>query len=188
MPTRVTLYAAVLVLSGTAVAVPAVVTVEGPPPGFTGGFGEPSCVACHLGSEVNAFGGRVVVEGLPAAYAPGAEYILTVLLEAEETQAAGFQITSRFTGGAGWGRNAGRLEPIDARVAVTDSAGVSYVHQSLEGSRTHTSDGSSWSVVWVAPSAGGPVTISVAANSGNADNSPLSDLVYTAEVIVPPNR
>ena len=188
MPTRVTLYAAVLVLSGTAAAVPAVPTVEGPPPGFTGGFGEQSCVVCPQGSDINAFGGRVVVEGLPTVYAPGRESLLTVLLEAEETQAAGFQITSRYTGGVGWGRNAGRLSPADARVSVTDSAGVSYVHQSREGSRTLSSDGSSWSVIWVAPTEGGPVTINVAANSGNADNSPLSDLVYTAEVIVPPQR
>ena len=186
MPTRVMLYAAVLVLSGTAAAVPAVPTLEGPPPGFTGGFGEQSCIACHLGSDVNAFGGRVVVEGLPSAYTRDAEYTLTILLEAEETQAAGFQITSRYTGGAGWGRNAGRLYAIDARVAITDSAGVSYAHQSREGSKTLFSDGSSWSVLWVAPSEGGPITISVAANSANADNSPLSDLVYTAEVIVPP--
>jgi hypothetical protein len=32
------------------------------------------------------------------------------------------------------------------------------------------------------------VTFSVAANSGNADNSPLSDLIYATEVIVPPAR
>lgn len=188
MSTRSKLYAAVLVLTGTAAAVPAAPTAEGPPPGFTGGFGEPSCVACHVGSDINAFGGRVIVEGVPNAYERGAEYVLTVVLEAEGTHAAGFQITSRYTGGALWGRNAGRLDPTDARVAVTDSAGVSYVHQSREGSETPSSDGSSWSVVWSAPSQGGPVAISVAANSGNADNSPLSDLIYTAEVIVPPNR
>ena len=188
MPTRARLYAAVLVLTGTAAAVPAVPTSEGPPAGFTGGFGEPSCVACHVGSDVNAFGGRVVVEGVPSAYERGAEYLLTVVLEAEDTEAAGFQITSRYTGGARWGRNAGRLGPADARVAVTDSAGVSYVHQSREGSETRSQDGSSWSVIWIAPSEGGPVTISVAANSGNADNSPLSDLIYTGEVIIPPNR
>ena len=188
MPTRVTMYAAVLVLTGTAAAVRAVPTAEGPPPGFTGGFGEQSCVACHVGSDINAFGGRVVVEGVPEVYEPGAEYLLTVVLEAEGTEAAGFQITSRYAGGARWGRNAGRLVPTGARVAVTDSAGVSYVHQSRVGSETRSSDGSSWSVVWIAPSEGGPITISVAANSGNADNSPLSDLVYTAEVIVPPNR
>ncbi len=188
MPRRATLCAAVLVLTGTAAAVSAVPIAEGPPPGFTGGFGEPSCVACHVGSDINAFGGRVVVEGVPNAYEHGAEYLLTVVLEAEGTEAAGFQITSRYTGGARWGHNAGRLDPADARVAVTDSAGVSYAHQSREGSETLSSDGSSWSIIWIAPSEGGPVTISVAANSGNADNSPLSDLVYTTEVIVPPKR
>ena len=188
MPTRAILYAAVLVLTGTAAVVPAAPTAEGPPPGFTGGFGEPSCVTCHVGSEINAFGGRVVVAGAPEAYEQGAEYPLTVMLEAEGTETAGFQITSRYAGGGRWGRNGGRLDPTDARVAVTDSAGVSYAHQTREGSKTQSSDRSTWSVVWIAPYEGGPVAISVAANSGNGDDSPLSDLIYTAELIVPPHR
>ena len=38
---------------------------EKPPPGHTAGFGEPSCISCHLGNDVNAFGGSVTIEGLP---------------------------------------------------------------------------------------------------------------------------
>lgn len=179
---------AVLVVTGTAAAAPRLRTAEGPPLGFTGGFGEPSCVACHVGSDVNAYGGRVALLGLPGAYEPGTSYALTVLLEAEETSVAGFELASRFATGEVRGRNAGALAPIDTRVVVSDSSGVSYARQTLDGSVPASSDGASWTLTWVAPTAGGPVTFNVAANSGNADNSPLSDLVYTGEVTVPQAR
>jgi hypothetical protein len=181
-------FAAVLALAGTAAVFPPPSSVAPPPLGHTGGFGEPSCVVCHLGSEVNAFGGRVSVEGLPAAYRPGTDYALTVVLAADETAVAGFQLTSRYAGGGARGGNAGRLRPVDRRVAVSDSNGVSYGHHTQEGTIPPSPEGSSWSLVWMAPLDGGPVTINVAANSGNADNSPLSDLVYVHEVIVPAGR
>lgn len=178
--------AAVLVVTGAAAVVPALPAAKGPPPGHTGGFGEPSCVVCHTGNDVNAYDGRVTVEGLPSAYEPGSEYLLTVVLEAEETTVAGFMMSSRFVEGRGRGRNAGALLPTGPRVVVRDSADVSYAHQSEDGSRTSSTDGASWSFVWAAPPGGGPVAIHVAANSGNGDDSPLSDLVYTTERLVHP--
>lgn len=184
MHTRTVLSAAVLTAVGTAAAVPAGLLVEGPPAGFTGGFGEPTCVTCHLGNEVDAFDGRVHVLGLPDAYERGAEYALTVVLEAEGTDVAGFQMTARRAEGDRRGQDAGRLLSVDARTAVRDSIGVSYLHHTREGTTTSSSDGSSWSVLWIAPTSGGPATINVAANSGNDDNSPLNDLVYAAEVTV----
>ena len=177
--------AAVLVLSGTAVAFGTLRTAEGPPAGFSGGFGEPSCVACHTGNEENALGGSVRIEGVPGAYVPGREYPLTVVLAAEETVVAGFQVTARFTTGARRGANAGTLRPIDARVATRDSVGVSYAHQTAEGSKTSRDDGATWTLAWIAPREG-EVAINVAANSGNGDNSPLSDLVYVREVVIGP--
>ncbi len=178
--------AAALAVTGAAVAVPAAVpSVEPAPLGFTGGFGEESCVACHIGSDVNAFDGRVTVEGLPNRFEPGGEYLLTVILEAEGTEVAGFQVTSRYAEGASRGASAGVFVPTDGRVEVSDSAGVSYAHHTRAGSLGHGPDRASWSLVWTAPTRAEPVAIHVAANSGNGDNSPLSDLVYTAERLVP---
>jgi len=177
--------AAVLALAGTAAAFPAHRTTEAPPPGFSGGFGEQSCTACHVGNPTNAFGGRVLLTDLPDRYEPGAEYVVSVVLEAEETSVAGFQLTARFADGANRGRTAGRLDPVDARTGVTDSAGVSYAHQSRVGSlATPDGSGAIWSLAWTAPASGGPVSLHVAANSGNADDSPLGDLVYTHEAVV----
>ncbi len=71
---------------------------------------------------------------------------------------------------------------------MSDSAGVSYLHQSKEGSVTRDSGGSSWSVGWTAPATAAPVAFHVAANSGSGDESPLGDLVYTAEHRLPAAR
>ena len=128
-----------------------------PPAGATGGFGEPSCAFCHIGSDVNAFGGSVRVEGLPAAYELGREYILTVDLRADETVMAGFQLAARFQEGVTRGRSAGHLEPVDGRTAVVDSLGVGYIAQTNDGSSAHAPSGARWPFAWQAPADGGPV-------------------------------
>ena len=153
--------------------------------GHTGGFGEPTCVICHIGDEENAFGGRVAILGLPEAYEPGAVYTLTVVLRAEETTVAGFQLSARFSDGEATGVSAGELAPVSPRVEVkTSENGVAYAHQNGVGSPAQTPDGSNWLVEWTAPESYDPVVFHVAANSGNGDNSPLSDLVYRADVQV----
>jgi len=100
--------AATLALAG--VAAVSAFNPEGPPPGHTGGFGEPTCVTCHQGSDLNAFGGRVTIEGLPNEYVQGERYLLTVLLEAEETDLAGFQLAARYGTGNEQGRAAGDVQ------------------------------------------------------------------------------
>lgn len=160
--------------------------VEAPPVGHTGGFGEPTCAICHIGDPENAYGGSVAILGLPEAYEPGAVYALTVVLRAEETMMAGFQLSVRFLEGEDTGGTAGKLAPATPRVAVNAGEdGVLYAHQNTAGSRAETPDGSSWLVEWTAPESDDPVVFHVAANSANGDNSPLSDLVYRAEVRVP---
>jgi len=156
-----------------------------PPVGHTGGFGEPTCLACHTGDALNAFGGSVRIEGLPKRYSPGASYPLTVLLSAEETAIAGFELAARFAGGEVRGDPAGSLRPVDARVSLTvDERDRVYAHQTEAGASVSDPSGSSWSLEWIAPDDGGDVTFHVAANSGNGDNSPLGDLIYASEARV----
>lgn len=192
MRVAATLAAAVLAALGTAAAVfpgpppepegRTAVHIEAPPAAHTGGFGEPTCLACHIGAPLNVAGGRVTVEGLPSAYTPGEQYVLTVVLESEEMGAAGFQIGARFADGARPGASAGTLAPVDARVGVTVGPnGVAYAHQTSEGTEVDDPDVTSWTVTWTAPT-GGAVAVHAAANSGNGDNSPLSDLVYTTSI------
>lgn len=172
------------VASGFVAAVPT--HPAAPPLAHTGGFGEPTCAACHTGSPLNAFDGQVRVEGLPAAYEPGDTYALTVVLTAEETASAGFLLAAR---DAASGRTAGHLRSLDGTVAVTRSeAGVAYAHQTATGSVPASAGGTTWPVVWEAPSEGGAVAFHVAANSGNGDNSPLGDLVFTHATTVSRSR
>ena len=129
-------------------------------------------------------GGSVVVDGLPSTFEPGAEYVLSVRMEAEETTLAGFQLTARFAE-EGQG-NAGALSPLDGRTALSDSLGVRYLHHTREGASTADPSGSTWDFIWTAPDDAEPVVFNVAANSGNGDNSPLGDLVFVHETTLSP--
>ena len=98
---------------------------------------------------------------------------------------AGFQLSARFSEGGATGVSAGEVAPVSPRVEVkVGENGVTYAHQNRAGSPAQTPDGSNWLVEWTAPESDDSVVFHVAANSGNGDNSPLSDLVYRAEVRV----
>ena len=143
-----TLAAAVLVSTMRLVASHAY--AEGAPPGFSGGFKEDSCHACHFHEDVNAPPGRVTVEGVPAAYAPGQRYTLTVTLTRADMKRAGFQLTARVKDG---GAQAGALAPgaaDAARVAVESQGGVQYAGQSLAGAAVEGGV-ARWTVEWTAP-------------------------------------
>lgn len=152
---------------------------EGPPPGHTGGFGEPTCQVCHAEYALNSPGGGLSVEGLPDRWEPGVAYVLTVVLRSEGMGAAGFQLALRHADG----RLAGRLDPLDGRVAV-DAVGDTvppgaYARQTREGSRVDDPALATWQVRWIAPATPDAVWLHGAANSGDGDNSPFGDLVYT---------
>ncbi len=153
---------------------------EAPPAGRTGGFGEPTCTECHIGNDVNAFGGRVRIEGVGDRYAPGESHVLTVVMDADETVLAGFQLSARFQSGEEVGQPAGTLRSVDDRTGVIRSeTGQPYAQHTPAGTAVATSYGSSWTVEWTAPAAE-KVVFHVVATSGNGDNSPLGDLVFAS--------
>jgi hypothetical protein len=174
-----TLAAATLAATIRLVASPAY--ADGAPPGFSGGFKEDSCQACHFHEALNAPPGRVAIEGVPPAFTPGQSYTLTVRLTRTGTKLAGFQLAARFKDG---GAQAGVLAsgPGDAeRVGVESASGVQYAGQRKAGA-TGASDAASWTIVWTAPTSGGPVVFHVAANAANGNESADGDFVYTASV------
>ena len=160
----------------------------GPPPGHTGGFGEPTCVACHTEYGLNELGGRLLVDGLPAAYEPGGQYAITVRLETDGMAVGGFQMAIRFSNDPEPGLSAGWWEPLDANVTVTPDSidGTLYAHQTPVGSSVSDPTLATWAMMWHAPEAGGDVMLNAAANSGNGDNSPFGDLIYTFSAEVSP--
>ncbi|HUP00487.1 MAG TPA: choice-of-anchor V domain-containing protein [Gemmatimonadota bacterium] len=168
-----------------ALAAPIALTlyVDKPPPGTTGGFGEPTCHACHFDQPLDAPGGSLEIRGVPERYAPGRVYAITVELQREGAPQGGFQLAARFADGA----QAGALVPVDDRVAVTDSLGIRYAHHTAEGVEPTPIR---WTVTWRAPAAAGEagdgpardgdVLFHAAGNAANGDFSPLGDFVYTA--------
>lgn len=154
---------------------------DGPPPGHTGGFGEPTCWVCHDGEPLNAPAGALTVDGLPETYEPGRAYLLTVVLRHPSLRRAGFQLAARVAGGEYRGLQAGTLRPAGPGITVVWEArrGVAYAQHADPVVRE--AGEARWLVRWEAPaSALGPVVVHLAANAANDDNSPIGDLIYTA--------
>lgn len=163
---------------------PAPAYADGAPPGFSGGFGELSCHACHFQAEPNAPPGRVSIDGVPQIFAPGQQYSLTVTLARPGMRAGGFQLTARFADG---GRQAGTLTAKgDGRVRVEKSGDILYANQKAKGTALVGPDRAEWTLSWTAPEAGGPVQFHVSANAADADGSASGDYVYTATVETTP--
>lgn len=157
--------------------------VAGPPAGHTGGFGEPTCTACHADAPVNDGVGTLDLLGLPTTVEPGRAYPLVVRLERPGLSRAGFQLAVRFAAGRQAGTQAGEITVVDSAVQViTDAArGVLYAEQTPVGAAVRNNVGS-WTVLWRAPSEGhAPVVIHVVGNASNDDDSELGDAVYAME-------
>lgn len=189
----VPLRASVVVLLGIAIPVLGVTipsveathpNVDGPPLAHTGGFGEPDCRVCHDGGELNAPGGALGVDGLPARYKPGETYEVRVVLMSDDFEAAGFQGAFRIADGTGRGHPAGQsLSDNDKVLIRVDTTGVEYVFHSQQGSAIdHGGRLATWSFRWTAPQDSLDVVFHVAANAANGDNSPFGDLIYTMSV------
>jgi hypothetical protein len=161
-------------------AVPVAGYADGAPPGFTGGFGESTCDACHFDNEINATPGQLTISGVPALFTPGQRYTLTVTLARPEMKLGGFQIAARQeTGGA----QAGTLAAApgeEKRVAIDAAAGIQYARQRREGAGPAPPGIVRWEVVWTAPATPGPVMFHASGNAGNGDDFAGGDYVYTA--------
>ena len=154
--------------------------VDGAPPGFSGGFNEDTCRACHFDADLNSGSGRVTIEGLPARFAAGRRYMLTITLTHAGMKRAGFQLTARFKND---GAQAGTLAPGSSereRVAVETQDIVQYAGQKVAGSSVTAGDATRWTIEWTAPDRDGPVVVHVAANAADGNERAAGDFVYTA--------
>ena len=165
---------------------------EGPYPNVTGGFGEQSCRLCHNDNPLNAPGGTLVLDGVPASFVPGRTYPITITIQREGLRRGGFEIAARFAGGKQKGRQAGTWRIADNRAQFIPGAvdkSLTFVQHTLLGSRTPTPGSNAWSIEWQAPAgATSPVQFNVAANASNNDDSPLGDFIYLKSVRTAPAR
>jgi hypothetical protein len=160
---------------------------EGAPPGFSGGFKEESCHACHFHAEPNAPGGQLTIEGLPTKFVAGEKYLLTITLTRNSMRRAGFQLAARFKDR---GAQAGTLEPgagENERVKVESQGGLQYAGQKIAGVPVNGA-AAKWTIEWTAPAHGGPVIFHAAANAADGNESADGDFVYTTtgESLPPP--
>lgn len=154
---------------------------DGPPPGHTGGFGEPLCSECHFGAPVNADPGTLTYE-MPAFVEADEVYSLVVELNHPEMVSAGFQLAVRFTDGDRAGEQAGTLRSREPRtaVAVDTATGVQYGHHTAAGTALSGAGEARWTLEWTAPDTAADVMVHVAANAANDDASEFGDHIYSA--------
>ncbi|CAN5517194.1 hypothetical protein BH23BAC4_BH23BAC4_16330 [soil metagenome] len=168
--------APLLMLGGLAAMAPERVVLfpEDPAPGHTGGFGEPTCTACHFDAPVNDPAGSLDILDLPKRIGPNEPVEFFVTLRHPQLVMAGFQLTIR----DGEGRQAGTIEPVDERAARTEGAGgVEYLHHSAQGNTPDSNEGARWRVRWT-PDRAGHVVAHVAAIAANGDASEFGDFVF----------
>jgi hypothetical protein len=155
---------------------------ESAPPGFSGGFGEQSCHACHFHADLNSGPGRVTIAGLPDRFAPGERYPLTITLTRPNMKLGGFQLTARLKDG---GAQAGSLAPApgeEQRVGTDVQSGIKYVNQRRKGTAVASAHTATWKLIWTAPPANGAVVFHVAANAADGDETAEGDSIHTLAV------
>jgi hypothetical protein len=154
---------------------------DGPPAGFSGGFGEDHCQACHTGDKMNASPGRLTISA-PERYRPGESYPVTITLTRPGMAIGGFQLTARFEDDSA---QAGTLSPADGqqdRVKVLTDRGVQYAYHSRPGAQLTATDVVRWTLRWTAPAGRRAVFFNAAANAANGDDSQAGDFVYLSKV------
>jgi hypothetical protein len=168
--------------------------LSGPPPGFTGGFGEPGCAQCHFDGRINDAAGSLMIAGLPSRYEPGQTYTLKVTVTHPSLERGGFQVAARFAEGARAGRNAGVLSGDSARVLITAARNdpmTRYASHNASSTAAVAKHTSSWVLSWTpgadlaADDAVAAVVFHVAGNAANGDDSPFGDFIYMDSVRVP---
>ncbi len=153
----------------------------GPPAGHTGGFGEPTCAACHFQDDDRTHPTALAVDA-PDPYRPGSTYDIRVTLTDPEAAAGGFQLTARFADGASAGRQAGTLCAVDSTVRIVGvEAGTEYAGHSPAGTGVRRPGRATWVVRWTAPAVGGDVVFHAAGNAANDDDSEFGDRIHVVE-------
>ncbi len=169
---------AVVLLLFTALATYA--SQSGPEPGYTNAPGDiGTCTSCHDTFEnPNVGPGSVQINGVPAVYTPGQQYVLTITVQQGGRSRFGFQLTALDQGND----RAGSL--------TTRGTDTQLLNQTGPGGRQyieHTTSGTSgvggrrsWQVNWTAPSTDiGVVTFYAAGNAANNDGTNQNDYIYT---------
>lgn len=152
---------------------------DGPPPGHTGGFGEPTCRACHFDESSAGGEGTLRVVGFPERFVSDSTYTVRVELTRDGMATAGFQLAIRRQSSGG--PSAGVLTSASSRVQVIEGeeGRVQYAQQTLGGTDPGGDGVATWELRWRAPARCSGVVLHVAGNAANGDNSEFGDHILT---------
>ena len=164
-------------------------SIEPPPAGYTGGFGEPTCVECHVGTDLNGGRGKVTISissssGPVASYSSGKTYQITVNVSDPVQQKWGFELSARTLAG----EQAGTLTVgADGFTQLLESFnGILYIAHTFKGTRPGTRSGVNFNFNWTAPSVtAGTIIFNAAGNAANADSTNLGDHIYDTFLSLP---
>lgn len=154
-------------------------------PAIAGIAAENTCTGCHSGNAVNS-GGSVTLLGLPAYFAGGHTYRLTVHLASTQnagTPQWGFEMTAVDTA---TGLGAGTFAVVDAAQTQIASGTGSYAtrrypEQTSTGSKFNVASPVEWQVDWTAPVAGASrVRFYVVGLAADGDGTTSGDWMYQA--------
>jgi hypothetical protein len=164
-------------------AAPALLNPEYLDGAFTGGFGEPTCHSCHFDYDLNMDVVSLAISGIAGSFVPGKTYNLTLTVKSDQLANGGFQMTSRFDDGT----QAGSFEWQGDHLMLTPGIGgdIQYLQHSTSGTRPSKDHMIEWDFMWNAPQReSGKVTINIAANAGNDDDSSFGDRIIVKEKIL----
>lgn len=167
----------------------------GPVPRVTGAPGDSAeaCTLCHVGTALNAGGGKVEIL-LPsgATYTPGVKQHIQVRVSDPAQHRWGFEFTARLNSDLANGQ-AGSLTSTDSFTQTfcddgrptpcASATAVQFISHTTDGTRNGTPNGATFDFDWTPPAtAAGAVTFYVAGNAANGNGQPTGDHIYTANV------
>ena len=149
-----------------------------PPDEKTGAPNETTCMDCHVGNDLNASGGSLMLT-IPETYVPNEVYTIVVNLSRSGQSRWGFEMTALDADGT----SVGSFAADDAEnTQVSETNSKQYIQHTATGTAQGTEDAHSWEFEWTAPDADmGPITFYAAGNAANADFGTTGDYIYTAQ-------
>ena len=152
------------------------VSLTGPLPAHTGGFGEPTCHICHFDYPLNDGAAMMKLDSLPERYEQGREYRLQLRLQHPELKRGGFQLSARFEDGTPAGTF---VLPDTMLLRVQRANNIDYLSHTMAGTDQVVGDTAVWTFVWRAPASDKRVVFHAAFNVSDQDASQFGDRIFT---------